>query len=35
MILPLSKPPPSQPESSTAAGRLEIMKFTKASSSGP
>ena len=29
MILPLSEPPPPQPESSTAAGRLEIMKFTK------
>ena len=29
MILPLSKPPPPQPESSTAAGRLEIMKFMK------
>ena len=36
MISPLSKPPPPQPESSTAAGRLEIMNFTKnASSSGP
>ena len=29
MILPLSKPPPPQPESSSAAGRLEIMRFTK------
>ena len=29
MISPLSKPPPPQPESSTAAGCLEIMKFTK------
>ena len=29
MISPLSKPPPPQPESSTAAGRLEIMRFTK------
>ena len=29
MILPLSIPPPPQPESSTAAGHLEIMKFTK------
>ena len=29
MISPLSKPPPPQPESSTAAGHLEIMNFTK------
>ena len=29
MILPLSKPPPPQPESSTAAGCLEIMRFMK------
>ena len=29
LISPLSKPPPPQPESSTAAGRLEIMNFTK------
>ena len=29
MISPLSKSPPLQPESSTAAGRLEIMNFTK------
>ena len=29
MISPLSKPPPPQPESSTAVGCLEIMKFTK------
>ena len=29
MISPLSKPPPPQPESSTAAGCLEIMNFTK------
>ena len=29
MISPLSKPPPPQPESSTAAGRLEIMRFMK------
>ena len=29
MILPLSEPPPPQPESSTAAGHLEIMNFTK------
>ena len=29
MISPLSKSPPPQPESSTAAGRLEIMNFTK------
>ena len=29
LISPLSKPPPPQPESSTAAGHLEIMNFTK------
>ena len=29
LISPLSNPPPPQPESSTAAGRLEIMNFTK------
>ena len=29
MISPLSKPPPPQPESSTAVGYLEIMKFMK------
>ena len=29
LISPLSKPPSPQPESSTAAGRLEIMNFTK------
>ena len=29
LISLLSKPPPPQPESSTAAGRLEIMNFTK------
>ena len=29
MISPLSKPPPPQPESSTSARRLEIMRFTK------
>ena len=29
LVSPLSKPPPPQPESSTAAGRLEIMNFTK------
>ena len=29
LISPLSKPPPSQPELSTAAGRLEIINFTK------
>ena len=29
MISPLSKPPPPQLESSTAVGRLEIMRFTK------
>ena len=29
MISPLSKPPPPQPESSTAAGCLEIMRFMK------
>ena len=29
MISPLSRPPPPQPESSTAAGHLEIMNFTK------
>ena len=29
LISPLSKPPPPQPEPSNAAGRLEIMNFTK------
>ena len=29
LMSPLSTPPPPQPASSTAVGRLEIMNFTK------